>query len=194
MPTDPAGPTSPVAPRPQIPLLTKLTDQNTFGHGHAAETSETSQDSRATFSYPDSRASTPDSAAPLEVNFRKADVDSAWNEKPENAAAAHAALGVDDDTLLLVGAAGRQPEEVYTRTMSWWRAAIRRAILRNVEWESAVLAKMQVCVVLCPLLGRSVLRRRTYQLTVLRGRPECAIPSWMRTSCIRPRWARIRSS
>lgn len=102
---------------------------------HARDSSDTSYDSRS---------STPDSAAPLQINFRKADVDSSWNEKPENTAAARAALGLDEDTLLLVGAAGRQPEEVYTRTMSWWRAAIRRAILRNVEWESQVLANMQV--------------------------------------------------
>ncbi|KAI0747169.1 PAP2-domain-containing protein [Daedaleopsis nitida] len=98
-------------------------------------------------SYEDySRASTPDSAAALEVNFRKADVDRNWNEKPENVAAAHAAMGVEEDTALLVGAAGRQPEEVYTRTLSWWRAVIRRAILRNVERESKWLANMQDAV------------------------------------------------
>ncbi|TFK89254.1 hypothetical protein K466DRAFT_584798 [Polyporus arcularius HHB13444] len=136
MSNDPAR-LAPASPRPhaQKPLLTKLADQN--GMFHARDSSDTSYDSRS---------STPDSAAPLQINFRKADVDSAWNEKPENTAAARAALGLDEDTLLLVGAAGRQPEEVYTRTMSWWRAAIRRAILRNVEWESQVLANMQARV------------------------------------------------
>lgn len=130
------------APTAQSALVSKLLDQNTTQH-----TSEPSDDSRySTLSSPygDSRASTPDSAAPLQMNFRNADVDRNWSEKPENVTAAHAASGVGEDTVHLVGAAGRQPEEVYTRTLSWWRAGIRRAILRNVEAESKVLANMQV--------------------------------------------------
>ncbi|EIM81915.1 uncharacterized protein STEHIDRAFT_103330 [Stereum hirsutum FP-91666 SS1] len=40
--------------------------------------------------------------------------------------------------------AGRLPEEVYTNTLSPWRAAMRRQLVEIVEWESGVLAKVQV--------------------------------------------------
>ncbi|KAI0048889.1 hypothetical protein FA95DRAFT_1604846 [Auriscalpium vulgare] len=40
-------------------------------------------------------------------------------------------------------AAGRLPEEVYTNTLPWWRAAARRKLVGVVEWESAILARWQ---------------------------------------------------
>lgn len=58
--------------------------------------------------------------------------------------------------------AGRLPEEVYTNTLSPWRAAMRRQLVEIVEWESGVLAKVQVRVIYgliqsrsCALLGSS---------------------------------------
>ncbi|KAI0072156.1 PAP2-domain-containing protein [Panus rudis PR-1116 ss-1] len=44
---------------------------------------------------------------------------------------------------VVLGGAGRLPDEVYERTLPWWRAALRKKILGNVEWESEVLASMQ---------------------------------------------------
>ncbi|KAI0917489.1 hypothetical protein AcW1_007323 [Taiwanofungus camphoratus] len=44
------------------------------------------------------------------------------------------------------GSAGRLPEEVYDRTMSRWRAAIRRKVKECVERESPVIAAMQECI------------------------------------------------
>jgi hypothetical protein len=38
---------------------------------------------------------------------------------------------------------GRQID-AYDTTLSWWRAAIRRKLVKSVQWESEVLAKMQV--------------------------------------------------
>ncbi|KAI1789463.1 PAP2 superfamily-domain-containing protein [Ganoderma leucocontextum] len=90
---------------------------------------------------PSSRSSTPDFiAAPLTVNVRGADVRRDWNEKIDGGSGA---AGTEEEILLVVGAAGRLSEEVYERTLSWWRAGIRRAIMRNVEWESKALAAMQ---------------------------------------------------
>lgn len=43
---------------------------------------------------------------------------------------------------------GLLPEEVYSRTLNWWRAGIRRRIVQNVEWESKALGRMQVRTVL----------------------------------------------
>ena len=48
---------------------------------------------------------------------------------------------------------GRSPDEVYERVMSAWRYVLRRAVARNVQWESEVLAAMQVCLCLRVLLG-----------------------------------------
>lgn len=45
---------------------------------------------------------------------------------------------------VVMGGVGRLPDEVYDRTLNWWRAAIRRRIMKNTEWESRVLATMQV--------------------------------------------------
>ena len=139
------GPTihSPVA---QNPLVAKVLQDAQSKHAHVQESSSSdiSRSSRVASSFDESRASTPDSA--LEMSFRKAD--RRWDEKAQAASAAAAAVAdkaAEEEALLLaVGAAGRQPEEVYTNTLNWWRAGIRRAILRNVQAESVVLARMQV--------------------------------------------------
>lgn len=39
---------------------------------------------------------------------------------------------------------GRRPKDVYDKSLSWWRAAIRRRLVRSVHRESEVLARMQV--------------------------------------------------
>ena len=36
------------------------------------------------------------------------------------------------------------PIDVYDATLSWWRAAIRRRLVKSVKWESTVIARMQV--------------------------------------------------
>ena len=92
---------------------------------------------------PSSRASTPDSTVTLTANFRGAEAYGNWNEKAGNGKL-EGRNEEEEEMLVVVGAAGRLPEEVYERTLSWWRAGIRRAIVRNVERESSVLAIMQV--------------------------------------------------
>ena len=42
--------------------------------------------------------------------------------------------------------AGRLPEEVYVSTLPRWRNALRRRLVSCVEWETGVLASMQVCL------------------------------------------------
>ncbi|KAH9916229.1 PAP2-domain-containing protein, partial [Amylocystis lapponica] len=77
----------------------------------------------------DSRDSTPD------PEYRRA-----WGEKDVDF------YGNGDTTIepdVCQGAAGRLPEEVYERTLTWWRNGIRKMLLRNVEWESDVIAAMQ---------------------------------------------------
>ncbi|KAF7797379.1 hypothetical protein EIP86_008574 [Pleurotus ostreatoroseus] len=41
------------------------------------------------------------------------------------------------------GGIGLQPQEVYDRQLQPWAAAIRRRLIRNLQWESEVLAAMQ---------------------------------------------------
>lgn len=55
----------------------------------------------------------------------------------------------DNDAANIIVSAGRLPEEVYTTTLSWWRAAVRRRLVGIVEWESGVLAQLQVRRFLC---------------------------------------------
>jgi hypothetical protein len=43
-------------------------------------------------------------------------------------------------------AAGRLPEEVYTNTLPWWRAELRRRCVAIVERESQVIAQWQARV------------------------------------------------
>jgi hypothetical protein len=50
--------------------------------------------------------------------------------------------------------AGRLDEHFYDNTLSWWRLAIRRVLVDQVEKESDVIAAMQVCMssTRCPLI------------------------------------------
>ena len=41
---------------------------------------------------------------------------------------------------------GRLGRDVYDTNLSWWRAGIRRKLVQMVQWESVVIAKMQVGV------------------------------------------------
>ncbi|KAM5541821.1 hypothetical protein V8D89_004550 [Ganoderma adspersum] len=131
---------SPTAPRPRTAAkfsLSTFSDVRDEG-AHSREASDTS-----TFvdTAPSSRASTPDSTVTLTTNFRGPEAYSNWDEKAGNGKPA--GRNEEEEILEAVGAAGRLPEEVYERTLSWWRAGIRRAIVRNVERESRVLATMQ---------------------------------------------------
>ena len=49
-------------------------------------------------------------------------------------------------------AAGRLPEDIYANTLPWWRAALRRKFVAEVEWESEVIAKWQVRLFFPPSL------------------------------------------
>ena len=39
---------------------------------------------------------------------------------------------------------GNQPKDIYDTSLSWWRAAIRRRLVANVQRESRIIARMQV--------------------------------------------------
>ena len=43
-------------------------------------------------------------------------------------------------------APGKRPSDIYEQTLSWWRAGIRRQIVKRVEVESKMVAKLQVSV------------------------------------------------
>ena len=133
---------SPTAPRPKNASkfsLSTFSDVRDDG-AHSRDVSDTS-----TFvdTAPSSRASTPDSTVTLTANFRGAEAYGNWDEKA-GSGKPDGRNEEEEEMLVVVGAAGRLPEEVYERTLSWWRAGIRRAIVRNVERESRVLATMQV--------------------------------------------------
>ncbi|TCD68717.1 hypothetical protein EIP91_010001 [Steccherinum ochraceum] len=66
---------------------------------------------------------------------------------------------------------GLLPDEVYSRTLSWWRAWVRQRIVQNVEWESKVLGRMQE-LIRTPFLDAyfvytSSLGTHTFFMTVL---------------------------
>jgi hypothetical protein len=54
----------------------------------------------------------------------------------------------DDSSIYASASPGYLPDDVYEQTMGWWRASIRRGIVKTVEWESNVIASMQVRTVL----------------------------------------------
>ena len=39
---------------------------------------------------------------------------------------------------------GKKPMDVYEATLPKWRAGVRRALVKSVQWESTVIADMQV--------------------------------------------------
>ena len=80
---------------------------------------------------------------------------------------------------------GLLPEGAYDKHLSPWVAALRRRIMRNLAWESEVLAAMQVCAS-CLRASAGALNRCCSGESVRR--------SWMHTLSIHPLWAPIRSS
>ncbi|KAL7009327.1 Long-chain base-1-phosphate phosphatase [Cystobasidiomycetes sp. EMM_F5] len=52
--------------------------------------------------------------------------------------------GHDGPTQVLALSAGCQPDEVYKNYMGGWRYRLRRALVKNLEWESPIMAKYQV--------------------------------------------------
>lgn len=54
---------------------------------------------------------------------------------------------------------GRQGRDVYDTNLSWWRAGVRRKLVEMVQWESVVIAKMQVGVATITIeSGRKICR------------------------------------
>lgn len=43
---------------------------------------------------------------------------------------------------------GRRARDVYDTTLSWWRAGVRRKLVRAVYWESQIIAKMQASLLI----------------------------------------------
>lgn len=53
--------------------------------------------------------------------------------------------GVDEHTTpATIAAAGILPDYIYDQSLSWWRAAVRRILVANLEHESRWIAAMQV--------------------------------------------------
>lgn len=44
---------------------------------------------------------------------------------------------------------GLQAQDVYDTTLPWWRAAVRSKLAKSIEWESRVIADMQVSLSKC---------------------------------------------
>ncbi|CAL1708535.1 unnamed protein product [Somion occarium] len=114
--------TTPKSPTPSRPFDLRSTDW--FSNGHSKESSAT--DDRSSFYTYESRATTPGS---VDVDYlsEKRDRDEMEGE----------------DMNLVLGGVGRLSDEVYDRALSWWRAAVRRKLVKSVEWESRLIATMQ---------------------------------------------------
>jgi len=56
---------------------------------------------------------------------------------------------------------GKKPMDVYEATLPKWRAGVRRALVKSVQWESTVIADMQV--------GRLVLSAMPTSNLTIRG-------------------------
>lgn len=65
------------------------------------------------------------------------------------------------DVILRADTPGTLPADVYDTTLPWWRAAIRRKLTQSIEWESRVLAKMQV---------RTYFILHSVSISIVRGR------------------------
>jgi len=48
------------------------------------------------------------------------------------------------DLILENHQSGKKPMDVYEATLPKWRAGVRRALVKSVQWESTVIADMQV--------------------------------------------------
>lgn len=101
---------------------------------HVRTTSSDSSSSDDQSAY-DTRGTTPD--PPLAHQYtRPIALAKTWNEKDEHVSGA--------DVEIVPGGVGLLPDEVYDRTLSWWRAGIRRWLVANLVWESKAIAAMQV--------------------------------------------------
>ncbi|THH18859.1 hypothetical protein EW146_g2215 [Bondarzewia mesenterica] len=77
--------------------------------------------------------------APLNVSkFTLDDTDSLYSPSEKSAS-----FDESEDNDSNIVAAGRLSEEVYSSNLPWWRAAVRSKLVRCVEWESGVLARVQ---------------------------------------------------
>jgi len=54
-------------------------------------------------------------------------------------------LGHEDTKEMLDESPGTLPDSVYDAQMSWWRAAVRRMLIRSLKHESRILGYIQVC-------------------------------------------------
>ncbi|KAI0654867.1 PAP2-domain-containing protein [Cubamyces menziesii] len=136
---------SPTAQRAYDPLLSKFLNPEN-APAHTREQSDAPRTSRTASSYDDSRASTPDSQSGILFTTKRVDRGNGGDEKPAGTSDAPTMLvgeGEADPSRVLVGAAGRLSDEVYERTLNWWRAGVRRIIVRCVERETRWLAAMQ---------------------------------------------------
>ncbi|KAI0784107.1 PAP2 superfamily-domain-containing protein [Abortiporus biennis] len=82
----------------------------------------------------DSRSSTPEDVA---VDLSE----TTWDEKSQVNIAVQSSQ--ENKVDVVEGGVGRLPHEVYDKTLGWWRGALRRRIVKNVEWETEILAAMQ---------------------------------------------------
>ena len=57
---------------------------------------------------------------------------------------ANEALDDASDGEILALSAGCQPDSVYREALSWSRYAARKYLVKSLEWESPILAKLQV--------------------------------------------------
>ncbi|KAI0088976.1 PAP2 superfamily-domain-containing protein [Irpex rosettiformis] len=72
-------------------------------------------------------------------------LDSKSDSPADKAARTSSEKSESDDGLedVPVTAIGILPDEVYDRTMNWWRAGIRRSLGRTLAWEAKMIARMQ---------------------------------------------------
>jgi hypothetical protein len=54
-------------------------------------------------------------------------------------------VGVEDPKDMVDDSPGTLPDSVYDAQMSWWRAAVRRMLIRSLKHESRFLGYIQVC-------------------------------------------------
>ncbi|KXN85562.1 Dihydrosphingosine 1-phosphate phosphatase YSR3 [Leucoagaricus sp. SymC.cos] len=95
----------------------------------------TVNDAHFTLSYPpslaSSRASSPTPSLDCNPTLSEFHEKRSSRDKDKN--------GFDVEEL----APGKLPMDVYEATLPWWRAAVRRRLVKTVRWESGVIAEMQ---------------------------------------------------
>lgn len=112
------------APRSPVPKRPFILHDADWLNEHSRDSSATSlNDDKSSFYTYESRETTPD-------------IDLVGEKRPLDETI--------EDMNLILGGVGRLPDDIYDRAMPWWRAAIRRRLVKTVGWESKVLANMQV--------------------------------------------------